>query len=52
MPLSGREFRIANILDYTVTTISTYYTYKTKIKNRSDISKDKFEEKRMEIRIN
>jgi hypothetical protein len=39
--------RIAKILEYSVRTI---YAYKTKIKNKSIIPNDKFEEKVMEIR--
>ncbi|HVD97014.1 MAG TPA: DUF6377 domain-containing protein [Cytophagaceae bacterium] len=39
--------KIARILDYSVNTI---YTYKTKIKNKSTLSNEIFEEKLMEIR--
>ncbi len=39
--------KIASILNFSVNTI---YTYKTKIKNRSLISNDKFDEKIMEIK--
>lgn len=38
---------IAKILNYSVNTI---YTYKTKVKNRSFVSNDEFEERIMQIR--
>jgi len=46
MGISDNE-KIAKILEYSVNTI---YTYKTRIKNRSIVHNDEFEQKIMQIR--